>query len=261
MFIYWSYGGETPDGNWHGWGTRLRQLCRTTSASSPSTRWERTFQPDPLMPAGGTARAAAPRSPRVHPLRDYLEALLVAVVFAIFARTCVVQAFKIPSGSMEPNLLVGDHILVNKFVYGAGALRLWKRCCCRSAIVRRGDVVVFQFPADPERDFIKRCVGLPGDLVELRDKQLYVNGSAVDDSALRLALRSAHLSAPAAAFREPLAARDNFGPYHGAAGQLLLPRRQPRQLERLAFLGSGRRSGYQGTGAGWSTGLGSATAA
>jgi signal peptidase I len=112
--------------------------------------------------------------------REYLEALLIAVIFATFARTYVVQAFKIPSGSMEQNLLIGDHILVNKFVYGP-TLSAFERHLLPSRQVHRGDVVVFKFPKDPERDFIKRCVGVPGDTIEVVDKHLYVNGRPVHD--------------------------------------------------------------------------------
>ena len=112
--------------------------------------------------------------------REYLEALLIAIIFATFARTYVVQAFKIPTGSMEQNLLIGDHILVNKFVYGAqvGAV---ERALLPGREVQRGDVVVFKFPEDPTRDFIKRCVGLPGDEIEIVDKKLFVNGEEVSE--------------------------------------------------------------------------------
>lgn len=113
-------------------------------------------------------------------LREYLEALLIAVIFATFARTWVVQAFKIPSGSMEQNLLVGDHILVNKFIYGPTLGRL-ERLLLPQRGIRRGDVVVFKFPQDPSRDFIKRCVGLPGDEVRIADKVLFINGQRVED--------------------------------------------------------------------------------
>ncbi|HVS01746.1 MAG TPA: signal peptidase I [Thermoanaerobaculia bacterium] len=108
-------------------------------------------------------------------LRDYLDALLVAVLLALFARTFVLQAFRIPSGSMEANLLVGDHLLVNKFVYGP-VLFDWERRLLPVRGVGRGDVVVFRYPPDPDRDFIKRCVALPGDRVRLRGKRLFVNG-------------------------------------------------------------------------------------
>ena len=114
--------------------------------------------------------------------REYLEALLIAVVFATFARTYVVQAFKIPSGSMEQNLLVGDHILVNKFVYGPTASALEEKVLPVRP-VRHGDVVVFKYPDDPKRDFIKRCVGLPGDRVEIIERILYLNGEPVDEES------------------------------------------------------------------------------
>jgi signal peptidase I len=115
-------------------------------------------------------------------LREYLEALLIAVIFATFARTWVVQAFKIPSGSMEKNLLIGDHILVNKFIYGPTAFR-WEETLLPIRKVTHGDVVVFKFPQDPTRDFIKRCMGLPGDTIRMIDKDLYLNGQKVHDEA------------------------------------------------------------------------------
>ncbi len=143
--------------------------------------------------------------------REYLEALLIAVIFATFARTYVVQAFKIPSGSMEQNLLIGDHILVNKFVYGPGP---------RSALpireVRRGDIVVFKFPEDPYRDFIKRCVGLPGDKVEVSDKRLSINGREVNDDAYTWHVDPFII--PRSPFLSGNRTRDNFGPYTVPAG-------------------------------------------
>lgn len=159
------------------------------------------------------SRPAGTRSPQA---RDFLEALIIAVIFAIFVRTFVVQAFKIPSGSMEENLLVGDHILVNKFIYGPTASPL-EEILLPVRDVRRGDVAVFKFPDGPSRDFIKRCVGLPGDEVELVDKRLFVNGQLVDDESYvyrtdpRVYSRSSYL--PASYNR-----RDNFGPYVVPAG-------------------------------------------
>lgn len=148
--------------------------------------------------------------------REYLEALLIAIVFATFARTFVVQAFKIPSGSMEQNLLIGDHILVNKFIYGPTISPLETKLLPIRP-VRRGDVVVFKFPQDPSRDFIKRCVGVPGDVVELVDKRLRLNGREVHDEGYvyhsddRVFPRSPILS-------DGLRQRDNFGPVTVAAG-------------------------------------------
>jgi signal peptidase I len=115
-------------------------------------------------------------------VREYLEALLIAVLFATFARTYVAQAFKIPTGSMEQNLLVGDHILVNKFAYGPWRSGIEKTLLPMRPL-RRGDVAVFRFPEEPSRDFIKRCVALEGDTVELVDKRLYINHREVDDDA------------------------------------------------------------------------------
>jgi signal peptidase I len=150
-----------------------------------------------------------------HVFREYYEAILVAVIFTLFARTFVAQAFKIPTGSMEDNLLVGDHLFVNKFIYAphwSTPLERW----LPYRDIRRGDVVVFKYPVDPERDFIKRAVAIGGDTVEVRAKQLYVNGIAEvnphvvhkdpqtfpDNPALPASIRN----------------RDNFGPFVVAKG-------------------------------------------
>lgn len=110
--------------------------------------------------------------------REYFESIVVAVILALFIRTFVVQAFKIPTGSMEPNLLVGDHLLVNKFVF-APTLSGLERALLPVRPIVRGDVVVFKFPEDPERDFIKRIIGLPGETVEVRGAQVLINGTAI----------------------------------------------------------------------------------
>lgn len=110
-----------------------------------------------------------------HIIREYAESIIIAVVLALIIRTFVVQAFKIPSGSMEDTLAIGDHILVNKFIYGTKipwtSTRLLK---IRDP--RRGDVIVFEYPEDPSKDFIKRVIGTPGDVVEEINKEIYVNG-------------------------------------------------------------------------------------
>lgn len=141
--------------------------------------------------------------------REYLEALLIAIIFATFARTYVVQAFKIPSGSMEKNLLIGDHILVNKFIYGPTATGL-ERTLLPVRPVRRGDIVVFKYPNDPSRDFIKRCMALAGDTIQSRDKVLFINGREIHDEAFT------HHSDPQIVSRrdyyQPNRVRDNFGP-------------------------------------------------
>ncbi len=107
--------------------------------------------------------------------REYYEAILVAVIFALFVRTFVFQAFQVPSGSMEKTVLIGDHMLVNKFIYAPHAGGLLEKLLPYRA-PRRGDVFVFKFPDSPDRDFIKRLVALPGDRVEERDKTVSVNG-------------------------------------------------------------------------------------
>ena len=112
--------------------------------------------------------------------REYFESIVIAVILALFIRTWVVQAFKIPTGSMENNLLIGDHLLVNKFVFGPTPGGFDSILPVRD--IRRGDVVVFKYPSEPERDFIKRVIGLPGETVELRNKKVFINGQALDES-------------------------------------------------------------------------------
>ena len=102
------------------------------------------------------------------------------MILALFIRTFVVQAFKIPTGSMENNLLIGDHLLVNKFVFGPTASPL-ERALLPVKTIKRRDVIVFKFPEDPERDFIKRVIGLPGETVELREKKIYIDGKPLDE--------------------------------------------------------------------------------
>jgi signal peptidase I len=112
--------------------------------------------------------------------REYFESITVAVILALFIRTFVVQAFKIPTGSMENNLLIGDHLLVNKFALGPAPTSL-ERALLPVKTVKRGDIVVFKYPEDPERDFIKRVIGLPGETIELREKRVYINGRGLDE--------------------------------------------------------------------------------
>lgn len=128
----------------------------------------------PLTPAAPRAGAAAGRS-----VRERADAILGAVIFALFARTFLFQAFDVPSSSMEKTVLTGDRVLVNKFVYAAKDGLLGRLLPARS--LRRGDVVVFRFPEDPRRDFIKRVVALPGETVSIRDKKVFVDGRLLSE--------------------------------------------------------------------------------
>jgi len=112
--------------------------------------------------------------------REYAEAAAIAILLALFIRTFVVQAFKIPSGSMEPTLLVGDHILVNKFIYGV-KLPFINKTIIPISEPERGDVIVFIYPVDESKDFIKRVIGLPGDTVEIIGKKILINGNPYAD--------------------------------------------------------------------------------
>ena len=136
-------------------------------------------------------------------LRENIEAILIAVLLALFIRTFVVQAFKIPSGSMQETLQIGDHILVNKFIYGI-KLPFIQKTLIPIKEPRREDIIVFKYPENPKLDFIKRVIGVAGDRVEIRNKKLYVNGE--------------HLDRPYAVFMDGYTIpsvynkRDNFGP-------------------------------------------------
>jgi len=127
------------------------------------------------------------RTKRKGVVREYAEAIAIAVVLALLIRTFVVQAFKIPSGSMKPTLLVGDHILVNKFLYGV-KIPFTDKTLISLSSPKRGDVVVFKYPLDTKKDYIKRVVGLPGDRIELSNKELVINGQAVEDPHAKYSL-------------------------------------------------------------------------
>ena len=136
-------------------------------------------------------------------VRENVEALVIAIILALFIRAFVVQAFKIPSGSMKQTLLIGDHILVNKFAYGVKIPYLHKTLIPIDN-PQRGDIVVFRYPVDPSKDFIKRVIGIPGDVIEIRDKKLYINGQRVNhDYGMHTDPRI---------FGENARPRDNFGP-------------------------------------------------
>jgi signal peptidase I len=146
-------------------------------------------------------------------VREYFESIVIAVILALFVRTWVVQAFKIPTGSMENNLLIGDHLLVNKFVFGptTGA---FERGVLPMREPRRGDVLVFKYPDEPDRDFIKRVIGLPGETLELRAKKIYINGRPLDEPYVHF-LEPAHDAQEITSFD----VRERYGPVTVPEGQ------------------------------------------
>jgi len=134
-------------------------------------------------------------------LREYLEAIVTAIVLVVIIRTFIVQAFKIPSGSMLHTLEIGDYILVNKFIY-------W------FTEPERGDVIVFKYPRDKSRDFIKRVVGLPGETLEIKDRVVYINGQRLEEPYV---YHAEELNPEAEVFP-----RDNFGPLKIPEGYLFV---------------------------------------
>jgi len=135
--------------------------------------------------------------------REYVESLLIAAVIALLVRGFIVQAFRIPSGSMEPTLLVGDHLLVNRLSYEM-KVPFTDIVICDLGSPRRGDVVVFRYPEDRSKDFIKRVIGIGGDTIQVRNKVVYLNGQRMMDSHAYFQDK-----AMIPGFLSP---RDNFGP-------------------------------------------------
>jgi signal peptidase I len=140
---------------------------------------------------------------------EYVKAIGTALILALIIRSFAVQAFKIPSGSMIPTLLVGDHLLVNKMVYGTPVdipftnVTLFHMPGLRHP--QRGEIIVFKYPEDPTRDFIKRTVAVEGDTIQMIDKKVYVNGKPVEEPFTQHTDTSLHMG--------QLEPRDNFGPY------------------------------------------------
>lgn len=150
-----------------------------------------------------TGEGSTKHIPAKGKLRENIEAIVIAVILALFIRTFIVQAFKIPSGSMQPTLEIGDHILVNKFIYGI-RLPFTGTTIVPVKEPQRNDIIVFKYPEDPDKDFIKRLIGLPGDTVEIRNKKVYVNQQPVAPD------RGVHTDGQVISGR--LNPRDNFGP-------------------------------------------------
>ncbi|MGD0237114.1 MAG: signal peptidase I [Syntrophorhabdales bacterium] len=157
----------------------------------------------PNKPEKPEKRAVVTQNPTKSKWREYAESLIIAALIAFFVRSFVVQAFKIPSSSMEPTLLVGDHLLVNRLSYVV-KVPFTDIVLLHIGGPKRGDVVVFRYPEDRTKDFIKRVIGTEGDVVEIKDKVVYVNGKRADY--------------PQAVFAEPIiipgyfSPRDNLGP-------------------------------------------------
>jgi signal peptidase I len=148
--------------------------------------------------------------------REYMEALIIAAIFLWFTNTFVIQTFYIPSGSMEDTLLIGDHLFVNRFIYGPAAVG-GEKGVLPLRNVQRGDIVVFRSPEDPKLDLVKRCIGVGGDTIELIDQQLYVNGKRVNDASY--AVHKDIDRDPGTFYGDPnLEKRDNYGPYRVPAG-------------------------------------------
>ncbi len=170
----------------------------------------------------GTTKSSKESVSRKTQVREIAEAIVIALILAMVIRTFVLQAFKIPSGSMEDTLLIGDHIIVSKFAYGLQVPKLAEvnllgvnvpfletRLIRTWGNIHRGDVIVFRFPGDRSKDYIKRVIGLPGDRVELRDKVIYINNEKWND--------------PYGIYKGRLFGDDpektvNFGPYTVPAG-------------------------------------------
>lgn len=135
--------------------------------------------------------------------KEYVESIIIAILIALFIRTFIICAYKIPSRSMVPTLLVGDHILVNKFIYGV-KIPLLRRTIIPVSEPKRGEIVVFIFPNDRSKDFIKRVIGVSGDKIEIKNKKIYINDKEYKDS---YGIFSESLILP-----KSMGPRDNFGP-------------------------------------------------
>ena len=136
--------------------------------------------------------------------REYVESLIIAAIIAFFVRSFVIQAFRIPSSSMEPTLLIGDHLLVNRLSY-VMKVPFTDKVIFNLGDPKKGDVVVFRYPVDPDKDFIKRVIATEDDTIAIKDKAIYLNGKKIEDEW-------GHYS-DKTILPEHINPRDNFGPY------------------------------------------------
>ena len=144
--------------------------------------------------------------------REYTEAIVIALVLALFIRTFIVQAFKIPSGSMLSTLFIGDHILVSKFIYGI-KMPFTDNVLIPIKDPKPNDIVVFKYPKNPKLDYIKRVIATAGDTVEIKDKKVFINGAPADDPHGEF--RDKHILPPSSP-------RDNFGPVTVPEGHIFV---------------------------------------
>jgi signal peptidase I len=166
-----------------------------------------------IGPRGAAGRAESMTAGTRSTLREYIEAALWALVVTLFLRAFVIQAYRIPSESMMNTLLVGDYLFVNKFEYGPKLpFTHFRFPGLRQP--RRGDVIVFQFPRDPSVDFVKRCVSTGGETVEIHDKQLWIDGRALDEPYV--------IHTDPAVRPGGFEYRDNFGPFSVPAGKMFM---------------------------------------
>ena len=153
--------------------------------------------------------------------REYAEAIFIALLLALFIRTFIIQAFKIPSGSMQNTLLIGDHILVSKFAYGVHIpnvipflnIKLFDDIVLFQKTPKREDIIVFKYPKNENRDFIKRVIGIPGDLLEVRQQKVFINEKLINEKYAR------HTDIPQ---KTRLVPRDDFGPIVVPPGHLFM---------------------------------------
>lgn len=174
----------------------------------------------PAKEPKNSAKPSKPSKPNKGKLRENIEALVIALIIALFIRAFVIQAFKIPTGSMENTLLVGDYLLVNKFIYGV-KVPFTDVTVIPVKDPNREDIIVFRYPKDPSKDYIKRVVGIGGDTIEIRDKVLYVNGEeqkkeyTIHSDSNRIFTRSSRLP-------QSTVNRDNLGPVKVPKGKLFV---------------------------------------